>query len=249
MTKRRFQATSCLRLGSPLDVMQCPLRHNFAAVHASARSQINDMIRATHCFFIVFDNHERIPLRAQRSQGVEQAKIVARMQSDGWFIQNIKNTAQIRSELSRQADALRFAAAQSFCRSTKGEISETDILHEVKTLFDLRHKISRDRLLRGAKAQFPRETKRFTGGERGKIINRVSLQSHMSRDRIQARTAAGWANARFLIIGPFELAIGGEFVLERRITVFFRAGLQRVIPDFTEAAALCARTVRRVERE
>ena len=53
------------------------------------------------------------PFLAQRSQRLEQTNIIARMQTDGGLIQNVKHAAQIRTELRRQTNALRFAAAQS----------------------------------------------------------------------------------------------------------------------------------------
>ena len=57
-------------------------------------------------------------LCAQRSQRFEQPDIIARMQANGWLIQHVKNAAQVRAELRRQANPLRFTATQSFGRST-----------------------------------------------------------------------------------------------------------------------------------
>ena len=82
-----------------------------------ARAEIDDVIGAAHCCFVMLDNDERVPFCAQRGQRLEQPHIVARMQTNGWFIQDVENAAQIRAELRRQANTLRFAAAQSFGRS------------------------------------------------------------------------------------------------------------------------------------
>src|SRR5438270_200338 len=55
------------------------------------------------------------------------------MQADGWFVQNVKDAAQIRTELCRETDPLRFATAQCFRRTPKREITEPDVFHERAT--------------------------------------------------------------------------------------------------------------------
>ena len=75
-----------------------------------ARAEIDDVISAPHRCFVMFDNDERVPFCAQRGQSLEQPHIIARMQTNGWLIQHVENTAQIRAELRRQANPLRFSS-------------------------------------------------------------------------------------------------------------------------------------------
>ncbi len=49
------------------------------------------MITATNGFLIMLDYHERIPFGAQSGKSVEQVFIVAGMQTNGRFIEHIKN--------------------------------------------------------------------------------------------------------------------------------------------------------------
>ena len=102
-----------------LDLAQRSLHHHFAAMHSRAGPEIDDVIGATHRLFVVFDDDERVPLLAQRRQRLEQAKIVARMQADGRFVENIKHSAEIRTQLRRQANSLRFSATQRFGRAAQ----------------------------------------------------------------------------------------------------------------------------------
>ncbi len=92
-------------------------------MHTGARTKIDNVICASHRLLIVLDNNERVPFFAQRHQRLEQAQVVARMQSDGRLIEHVKNAAQIRSELRGQTNALRLAAAQRFRRATEREIT------------------------------------------------------------------------------------------------------------------------------
>ena len=80
-------------------------------------------------------------------------KIIARMQADGRFVEDVKNAAQIRAELRRQPNALRFAAAQRLRRTAQREITEPDVLHELEALLNFRHEIGGDRFLVAAKTE------------------------------------------------------------------------------------------------
>ena len=75
------------------DVTQRPLHDDFAAMHARARAEINDVIGAAHRLFIMLDDHERVSLLAQRRESIEQAEIITRMQTNRRFIEHIKNAA------------------------------------------------------------------------------------------------------------------------------------------------------------
>ena len=70
------------------------------------------------------------------------------MQTDGWFIQHVKNAAQIRTKLRGQTNSLRLAAAQCFRRTSERKITESDLFHETQSLLDLGNKTSCYRLMR-----------------------------------------------------------------------------------------------------
>ena len=80
------------------------------AVRTRARPQIDNVIGAANCFFVVLDHQHRVAEIAQVFKRVEQLQVVARMQTDGRFVEHIEHTAQLRADLRRQAYALTFAA-------------------------------------------------------------------------------------------------------------------------------------------
>src|SRR5205814_9466039 len=127
MTQRRFETAPRLRNWCALDLRDRTGGDHFAAVDSGPRTQINDVIGASHRLFIMLNDNERISFSPQRAQGLEQSQVIARMQSDGRFIQHIENAAQIRPKLSGQTDALRFATAQSFGGPAQGEITESNV--------------------------------------------------------------------------------------------------------------------------
>ena len=232
MTKRRAQAASGLRRRVVLDLREGSLRNHFAAVHARARSEIDDVIGVAHRLFVMLDDDERISFFAQRAQGLEQPDVVARMQSDGRLVEHVKHAAQIRAELRRQSNALRFAAAQSLRRTPKREVAEPDILHEAKPLLDFRHEIRRDHFLRAAETQLPDQGERFACRTGRELVNCLSLQPHMPRNWVQARAVAFGTGHSFAFIDRLELPLGVQLVLEHRIAGLFVVLLQVSRPRF-----------------
>ena len=64
-------------------------------MNAGPRTKIDNVIGATNRFVVMLDDHERVTFVSQRSERFEQAQVIAWMQTDCWFIQHVKNTAQI----------------------------------------------------------------------------------------------------------------------------------------------------------
>ena len=95
MAKWRVEATSGLGVWIPLDVAQRASRHHFAAVDSRARPKIDNVIGVPHCFFVVLDHDQRITFVSQSGECFEQSQIVAWMQTNSGFIQNVKHATQI----------------------------------------------------------------------------------------------------------------------------------------------------------
>jgi len=60
----------------------------------------------------VLDHQHGVAEIAQPRQGVQQLAVVARVQADGGFVQDVQHTAQAGADLSGQPDALRLAAGE-----------------------------------------------------------------------------------------------------------------------------------------
>ena len=86
--------------------------HDFAAAHAGAGPQVDDVIRAADGVLVVLDHHQRVAMLRELGQRVEQHLVVARMQADGGLVQHVAHALQVGAELRGEADALRFAARE-----------------------------------------------------------------------------------------------------------------------------------------
>src|SRR6266566_4088413 len=106
------------------------------------------------------------------------------MQADGGFVQNVKNAAQIRAELRRQSNPLRFTTAQCFRRATERKVTEPDVFHEAEPLPNFGNEISSYRLLRPVKFQLVDLPSGFACRKIRELIDCLASHAHMSRNRV-----------------------------------------------------------------
>src|SRR5205823_11086098 len=76
------------------DVVERSLRGNLASTRACARTEINNVVGSPNRLFIVLDHDDRIDKITQLSQCSEQTYVVALMQTNAWFIENVENACQ-----------------------------------------------------------------------------------------------------------------------------------------------------------
>ena len=105
-------------------------------MHASSRTNVNDVISAPNRIFIVFDNDDRVAEITQILKRVQQPVIVSLMQADGWFIEYIHDTLQSGTNLTGEANTLRFTARQALRAAIKRQIVEANVDQKIKTLLD-----------------------------------------------------------------------------------------------------------------
>ena len=81
---------------------------------AGTGTQVDDVISRSDRFFIVLDHQHRVAEIAQVQERVEQAPVIALVQSDGRLVEDVHDADQPRADLAGKADALGFAARQGF---------------------------------------------------------------------------------------------------------------------------------------
>src|SRR5690348_2021290 len=107
------------------NLLRFSLRNEIASRIASAGTQIDDKISAANGVFVVLDNQDCVSQIAELLQRAEQTIVVAGMQADGGFIQNVKNAAQTRSNLRREAYTLGLTAGESRGGTIQAQVAET----------------------------------------------------------------------------------------------------------------------------
>ena len=123
--------------GAALDLARRAADHQFAAALAGARAEIDDEVGRTHRFLIVLDDDDGVADIAQALEGGQQALVVAVVQADRGFVEDVEHADQSRADLRGEADALRFAAGEGVGAAVEGEIAQAHVAHQVQAAADL----------------------------------------------------------------------------------------------------------------
>src|SRR3546814_482767 len=96
----------------------------------------------------MLDDDDGVAEVAEALQGREQPVVVALVEADARFVEDVEHTRQAAANLAGEADALALAAAQRAAGAVEVEIIEPDIVEEAEPLVDLFQDRLRDLLLR-----------------------------------------------------------------------------------------------------
>ena len=109
-------AASHVVAGNGLGVLQQLLKaarvHDFAAVLASAGSNIHDPVGFAHGVFVVLDHNKRVAHITQLGQGFDEAAVIALVQANGGLVEHVEHADQARTDLGCEADTLRLTAGE-----------------------------------------------------------------------------------------------------------------------------------------
>ena len=113
-------------------------------MHASARAHVDHMVSGADHVFVVLHHQHAVADVAQVLQGVDQALVVALVQADAGLVEHVHHAGEARADLRGQADALGFAAAQSFGAAVQAQVVQADIVEELQAQTDLAHHLGCD---------------------------------------------------------------------------------------------------------
>ena len=101
---------------------------------ARAGAHIDDEIGFADGVFVVFNHNHAVAQIAQAFECGEQAVVVALVQADGGFVQNVHHAGQTAADLAGEADALGFAAREGFGRAGEIQVIQSDVNQEAEPL-------------------------------------------------------------------------------------------------------------------
>ena len=221
------------------DILQDALGDDATAVDAGTGTDVDDMIGGANGVFIVLDHDHGIADVAQASQGTEQALVVALVQADGGFIQNVHDADQSGADLRSKPDALGLAPRKGIGFALQTQVIQADVHQEAQAFEDLLHDFLGD---------FATPSSHFQIGEEGGAgINRhpadvsqvFAADQYVTGRAVQARAlafrtfTAGNEFAEFLadglgfgfLVAPFEV---GNDALKHMLAHGPPAGLGQV---------------------
>ena len=119
------------------DLLRGAVGDEVAAVFAGAGAEVEDVVGFADGVFVVLDDEDGVAEVAEVFERVDEALVVALVQADGGFVEDVEDAAEARADLRGEADALAFAAGEGGGGAVEREVAEADGVEEFEALDDL----------------------------------------------------------------------------------------------------------------
>ena len=180
--RRRETSTGCRELKA-CELCGAALRHQAAASCTGAGTEIDHMIGPADGVLIVLDHHQRIALGAQPVERIEERPVIPRMQTNGGLVQHVTDPLQIRTELRRQPDALRFAARKGGGGTVELQIAESHVAQERSARAELGEQVGGDLEFAAVEFESTQGGVELRHRQVGERCDRAAAKQHVARHR------------------------------------------------------------------
>ena len=121
--------------------------HDLAAVLASARSDVHDMVRRLDRRLVVLHHDQGVAEIPQAHERVDQPAIVPLVEPDRRLVEDVQHTDEPAPDLRRQPDPLGLAPRERARRTIQRQVVEPHVDEEPEAGADLLHETLGDHLL------------------------------------------------------------------------------------------------------
>ena len=108
-----------------------------AAVDAGAGPHVDDVIGGADRVLVMLDDEHGVAEVAQALEGDQQPVVVALVEADRRFVEDVEDAGQAGADLGGEADALALAARQGAGFAVEGQVFQPDVVEEAEALDDL----------------------------------------------------------------------------------------------------------------
>ena len=148
-------------------------------MHACTRTDVDQEVRCAYGFFIVLHHEHGIAEIPQVGQRAQEALVVALMQADGRFVEDVHHTHQAGTNLARQANTLRLTARQCFRAAVEREVVQADVYQELKARLNLLENLVGNRRALTFEFEFREIVERFLHGAGRDLRQRGLSDEHV----------------------------------------------------------------------
>ena len=114
---------------------------------ACSRTDVDNLVGSIHRFLVMLNDNQCIAQITQMLKRFQQLAVIALVQTDARFVQNIQYACQTAAYLRCQTDALRFAAAERTGASVERQVIKAYVIEELQTRHNLLQNLMRNYLL------------------------------------------------------------------------------------------------------
>src|SRR5271170_6919172 len=137
-----------------------------AAELACSRTEVEEIVGGADHVRVVLYDEDGVAEVAEVVEDADELGSVARVQADGWLIEDVERAYELRSERGGELDALRFSSGERGGEAVEREVVEADGIEEVQALLNLVQDASGDLFLHGRECERAEEAVGFGDGER-----------------------------------------------------------------------------------
>ena len=119
-----------------------------SAANSGTGAEVEDLIGGAHRVFVVFHYYDRVALIAEPLERCQQPVVIARVQANRRFVENVEHADQSATDLAGEPNPLRFAARERRCRPIERQVVEPDVRQEAEPSADLLEHLRRDNAAR-----------------------------------------------------------------------------------------------------
>ena len=177
--------------GHLLNFFYRALGHHFTAMLACSRTDVDNLVGSIHCFLIMLYDNQRITQITQMLERFQQLAIIALVQTNARFVQNIQHTCQAAAYLRCQTDALRFAAAERTGASVQRQVIKAYVIEELQTRHNLLQHLMRNYLLLRRQHKLGKELQAVAHRQRRNLADIFATDKNRQSLRLQAAAMAG----------------------------------------------------------
>ncbi len=106
-------------------------------VDAGAGPDVDDPVGGVNRLFVVLDDDQSVAQTLELQEGLDETAVVALVQTDRGFVQDVEHAGQARADLRRETDALGLAARERPGGPAEVEVVQTDLDEELEARADL----------------------------------------------------------------------------------------------------------------
>ena len=139
----------------------------------------------------MLDNNQRIAQITQMLERFQQLTVIALVQTDTRFVQNIQHACQAAAYLRCQTDALRFAAAQRTGASVKRQVIKAYVIEELQACHNLLQNLMRNYLLLRRQHKLCKELQAVAHCQRRHLADIFTADKNCQSLRLQTAAVAG----------------------------------------------------------
>ena len=177
------------------------LRDDLSAERSGAGADVDDVVGGRDGVVVVLDDEHGVAEVAEAFERGDEAFVVALVESDARFVEDVEDAGESAADLRGEADALGFAAGEGAAFAVEGEVAEADFLEKGKAAGNFFDDFAGDGFLVALQAEVfhdfggagDGEVAEVMDGEFGAVVGHEGDGEHFGTEAGAAAAGAGAA--------------------------------------------------------